>query len=115
MGGRVFSEKNPVFHPSEGLLTFHNFWMTIVTIYNNITHKSDSMIDIRASKKKIKKSSDSNLISRIWIDLSILIDENMINDGFFHWSTRRTCIQTIEENCLLKWMGVFFFFTFLYI
>lgn len=83
MGGRVFSEKNPVFHPSEGLLTFHNFWMTIVTIYNNITHKSDSMIDIRASKKKIKKSSDSNLISRIWIDLSILIDENMINDGFF--------------------------------
>lgn len=54
MGGRVFSEKNPVFHPSEGLLTFHNFWMTIVTIYNNITHKSDSMIDIRASKKKIK-------------------------------------------------------------
>lgn len=54
MGGRVFSEKNPVFHPSEGLLTFHNFWMTIVTIYNNITHKSDSMIDIRASKKKLK-------------------------------------------------------------
>lgn len=52
MGGRVFSEKNPVFHPSEGLLTFHNFWMTIVTIYNNITHKSDSMIDIQASKKK---------------------------------------------------------------
>lgn len=51
MGGRVFSEKNPDFHPSEGLLTFHNFWMTIVTIYNNITHKSDSMIDIRASKK----------------------------------------------------------------
>lgn len=54
MGGRVFSDKNPVFHPSEGLLTFHNFWMTIVTIYNNITHKSDSMIDIRASKKKFK-------------------------------------------------------------
>lgn len=54
MGGRVFSEKNPVFHPSEGLLTFHNFWMTVVTIYNNITHKSDSMIDIRASKKKLK-------------------------------------------------------------
>lgn len=54
MGGRVFSEKNPVFHPSEGLLTFHNFWMTIVTIYNNITHKSDSMIDIRASKKNFK-------------------------------------------------------------
>lgn len=54
MGGRVFSDKNPVFHPSEGLLTFHNFLMTIVTIYNNITHKSDSMIDIRASKKKIK-------------------------------------------------------------
>lgn len=80
MGGRVFSEKNPVFHPSEGLLTFHNFWMTIVTIYNNITHKSDSMRDIRASEKIVWfkfHRSDMNY-------LSILIDEKMINDGFFH-------------------------------
>lgn len=92
MGGWVFSEKYFVFYFFEGLLIFYNFWMMIVIIYNNIIYKSDLMIDIWVFKKKIKKLFDLNLIFWIWIDFFILIDENMINDGFFYWSMCCMCI-----------------------
>lgn len=92
MGGWVFSEKNFVFYFFEGLLIFYNFWMMIVIIYNNIIYKSDLMIDIWVFKKKIKKLFDLNLIFWIWIDFFILIDENIINNGFFYWSMCCMCI-----------------------
>lgn len=88
MGGWVFSEKNFVFYFFEGLLIFYNFWMMIVIIYNNIIYKSDLMRDIWVFEKIV-------WFKFYCLDMNyffILIDEKMINDGFFYYSMCCMCI-----------------------